>query len=176
MNNSVDVKVIAAIDKTIQVEDTHYAVEDTRVVKRSIGSTSRFPLSSLVFSNSNVSSEGESKNTTEQIDDREKNASDGRGDSSTRKTSREDADSRMIAEQEVEVAKNDSGLKKYKPSEGGAQNSKRSDTLEATILDFEEYINKVKWLKKILKYGISSSDNGGHQWKFVEPHAPSKIP
>lgn len=166
------------------------AVQETEAVQRPVGSTSRSPFSFPVSSNSAVSSEVTSKRATEthirsegtsfskeQKDDTEKSASQGCGDSSTRKTSRADADSRKsIAEQAVEVAEDDMNFKKYRASEGGAQNSKRADTLEATILDFEEYVNKVKWLKKVLKFGISSSEDRRPQLKFVEPHAASEIP
>ncbi|XP_042060006.1 uncharacterized protein LOC121804505 isoform X3 [Salvia splendens] len=57
-------------------------------------------------------------------------------------------------------------------------NSKRSYTVEAGIMDLEEYINKVKWLKKILQEGISSSKNQRSEWKFVEvePHPTLEIP
>lgn len=63
-------------------------------------------------------------------------------------------------------------------NEHDSLSSKRSYTVEAGITDLEECINKVKWLKKILQEGISSSKNQRSEWKFVEvePHPTLEIP
>ncbi|CAA0817433.1 Agenet domain-containing protein [Striga hermonthica] len=47
-------------------------------------------------------------------------------------------------------------------------NSARFDTLEAAVMDLEEYLNKVKWLKIVLEQGISPPDDKS-EWQFVEP-------
>ncbi|KAJ8768378.1 hypothetical protein K2173_021531 [Erythroxylum novogranatense] len=49
-------------------------------------------------------------------------------------------------------------------------NSRCSDSMEAAILDLEELVNKVKWIKGILEFG-SSSKNMQPSWKFLE-HRP----
>ncbi|KAL3506063.1 hypothetical protein ACH5RR_031445 [Cinchona calisaya] len=54
-------------------------------------------------------------------------------------------------------------------------NSARSNTLEDAILDFEEFTNKIKWLKRILKVGVPLSNAVKPSWKFVE-HRGSAIP
>ncbi|KAK6161382.1 hypothetical protein DH2020_004763 [Rehmannia glutinosa] len=93
----------------------------------------------------------------------------------TRKTSRADTDSgHTSAERPAEISEED--LKKYRGNGGVTLNSVRSDTLEAAVLDLEEYLNKVKWLKTILGHGISSSDAPRPQWEFLEPHAASDAP
>lgn len=49
-----------------------------------------------------------------------------------------------------------------------------SDTVEAAIMELEEYINKVKWLKKVLHYGVSSPQPP--QWDIVDENPkPNKI-
>ncbi|CAO2839114.1 unnamed protein product [Amaranthus hypochondriacus] len=48
-----------------------------------------------------------------------------------------------------------------------ALNSTRCDSIESTILDMEELVNRVKWLKQILKFGISSSVQVP-AWEFLE--------
>lgn len=54
-------------------------------------------------------------------------------------------------------------------------NSMQTDTLEATFLDLEELVNKVKWLKGILQYGTSLSNARRPEWKFLE-HRGSSLP
>lgn len=63
-------------------------------------------------------------------------------------------------------------LKKFRTSEGARLNSTGSDTLEAAIMDLEEMINKIKWLKQILESGDPRS-NAHNSWDFVEHFAPS---
>ncbi|PIN11332.1 hypothetical protein CDL12_16068 [Handroanthus impetiginosus] len=65
---------------------------------------------------------------------------------------------------------------KDRASGGNTLNSVQSDTLEAPILDLEEYVNKIKWLKAMLHNGISSSNAHRPQWEFVEPNAASENP
>lgn len=43
----------------------------------------------------------------------------------------------------------------------------KPDTLDAAVMELEECVNKVKWLRKILDRGISSSER--HQWEIVVP-------
>ncbi|GAB2294537.1 hypothetical protein Dimus_028741 [Dionaea muscipula] len=58
--------------------------------------------------------------------------------------------------------------KKIRLDESISLNSTSSDTIESYILDFEELVNKVKWTKRILEYGIPSQDSGQPTWKFLE--------
>jgi hypothetical protein len=51
-------------------------------------------------------------------------------------------------------------------------NSTRSDSIEAAIFDLEELVNKVKWVKNILEFGIPLPARVKPEWKFVE-HRPS---
>ena len=52
-------------------------------------------------------------------------------------------------------------------------NSMHSDTLEAAILDLEELVNKIKWIKGILEPGISLPNTLRPPWRFRENYAPS---
>lgn len=52
-------------------------------------------------------------------------------------------------------------------------NSMRSDTIEAPIMDLEELVNKVKWLKGILESGVPLPNARRPPWKFVEHHGSS---
>ncbi|XP_020553149.1 uncharacterized protein LOC105171662 isoform X2 [Sesamum indicum] len=119
---------------------------------------------------------------SEQVKDiQEKGVSLGCGDTRTRITSLTDcASGRTSAEPAVEVAEKDlnssTPLKKYGANGQVTLHSMRSDTFEAAILDLEDYLHKVKRLKAILHYGVSSSDAPRPQWEFVEPHAASEIP
>ncbi|KAH6830676.1 Agenet domain-containing protein [Perilla frutescens var. hirtella] len=111
--------------------------------------------------------------------DRDESASYGLGNNNTRKTNCADKDSSHSAGEqavEFEVAEDDLNCRKFTTNGRGTLNSKRSDTLEASVMDLEEYINKVKWLKRILKYGISSSEDHIPQWLFVEPYGDLEIP
>ncbi|XP_026448467.1 uncharacterized protein LOC113348806 isoform X2 [Papaver somniferum] len=47
-------------------------------------------------------------------------------------------------------------------------NSTFIDTIEASIMDLEELVNKVKWLKGALAYGVELSNAMKPSWKFVE--------
>ncbi|KAH6821669.1 hypothetical protein C2S53_019183 [Perilla frutescens var. hirtella] len=121
--------------------------QETEAVQRPVGSlTTRSLLSSPLPSNSDASDKTKSRRTTETQTrslgkrvskkwkaKQDRSTSPGPVDSSTRKANR---------------------AKKYRV----VLNSTHSHTLEAAVLDLEEYLNKVKWLKKKLLYGISSSD------------------
>lgn len=52
-------------------------------------------------------------------------------------------------------------------------NSMRSDTIEAPVMDLEELVNKVKWLKGILESGVPLPKTRRPPWKFVEHHGSS---
>ncbi|XP_057771377.1 uncharacterized protein LOC130991283 [Salvia miltiorrhiza] len=98
--------------------------------------------------------------TKEQKNDIEKSASHGCGESNIRKTSQVDTAYRgSTIEQEAAVVEDGMNRKRLRASGGDILNSRHSNTLEATIMDLEQYINKVKWLKKILQHEISSSKN-----------------
>ncbi|KAI3964664.1 hypothetical protein MKX01_020481, partial [Papaver californicum] len=47
-------------------------------------------------------------------------------------------------------------------------NSTFFDTIEASIMDLEELVNKVKWLKGALDYGADFSNAMKPSWKFLE--------
>lgn len=51
-------------------------------------------------------------------------------------------------------------------------NSTACDSIESAILDLEELVNRVKWLKQILKFGISSTPQGP-TWEYIEHPADS---
>ncbi|KAH6808976.1 Agenet domain-containing protein [Perilla frutescens var. frutescens] len=147
--------------------------QETKAVQRPAGSlTTRSLLSSPLPSNSDVSDKAKSRTTTETQTrslgksvskkwkaKQDRSTSPEPVGSSTRKANRAVADSgQNEAEPAAEVTKDelkpDYSQKKYRV----VLNSTHSHTLEAAVLDLEEYLNKVKWLKKKLQYGISSSD------------------
>ncbi|CAI9775076.1 unnamed protein product [Fraxinus pennsylvanica] len=121
-----------------------------------------------------------------ELDTQETNIALDGGDSSTRKTCLLDTDSsshmrETLAEPMTEAAEGDPScsscpLKKYPASGGMTSNSMGSNTLESAILDLEELVNKVKWLKSILNNGIPSSDAARPQWKVMEHVASSSMP
>ena len=59
-------------------------------------------------------------------------------------------------------------IKKMKIDQSNCLNSTSSNTIEAAILDLEEPIWRVKWLKHILEFGMPSSDILSFSWKFME--------
>ncbi|KAK4405833.1 hypothetical protein Sango_0589800 [Sesamum angolense] len=185
--------IILIIIGRLQIMDTHNEDQET---EPGLGTAdSSVGLSSPVSSNSiAVSDEVKSTGTpemqkrsfgtsvSEQVKDiQEKGVSLGCEDICTRKTSSADSDSgRTSAEPAAEVAEKNHNssppVNKYRANGQVTLHSMRSDTFEAAILDLEDYLNKVKRLKAILHYGISSSDAPRSQWEFVEPHAASEIP
>ncbi|OMO99708.1 hypothetical protein CCACVL1_03670 [Corchorus capsularis] len=66
--------------------------------------------------------------------------------------------------------------KKIKIDQSIPLNSTSSDTTETAILDLEELICRVNWLKQILEFGMPLSETGEASWKFVEHGAPSNKP
>ncbi|OVA01465.1 Tudor-like [Macleaya cordata] len=50
-------------------------------------------------------------------------------------------------------------------------NSTCSDTIESSILDLEELVNRVKWLKGAIEYGFRFSNAMKPSWKFLETRA-----
>ncbi|XP_042062408.1 uncharacterized protein LOC121806436 isoform X2 [Salvia splendens] len=138
------------------IKPNNQGIED---VPKSVGLPARLLSSSPISSNSSTSGEVKSASTkgvnkcvseTKLLEknDMEQGASQGCG-ANTNETRQADTESRQ-------------------GNEHDSLNSKRSCTVEAGIMDLEEYINKVKWLKKILQEGISSSKNQRSEWKFVE--------
>ncbi|CAN0878224.1 hypothetical protein LINGRAHAP2_LOCUS12365 [Linum grandiflorum] len=55
-----------------------------------------------------------------------------------------------------------------------SSNTKGTDTLEDAILDLEELVNQIKWMKQRLDIGIPLTDPVKPSWEFVEPEPPSK--
>lgn len=72
-------------------------------------------------------------------------------------------------------ASNGGPLKKTRAASNFSQNSMTSDTIEATILDLEELVSRVKWTKNILESGNPSLHTSRPMWKFLENPA-SLIP
>lgn len=144
------------------------------------GSLVRPPFLSPVSSNSAFSDESKSTGPTE-MQKQSSIVSIELKENETGKTSLADSDSgQALAEPVAEIAEEDlnSGCFPSKPrNKGVALRSMQSDSLEAVIMDLEEYVNKVKWLKGMLHRGISSSsDSQRSRWEFVDPHAASEIP
>lgn len=48
-----------------------------------------------------------------------------------------------------------------------------TDTVEVAILDLEELLNRVKWMKGLLEIGVPLSNSRRPLWKFLEHRAPS---
>lgn len=62
-------------------------------------------------------------------------------------------------------------LEKLRTLRGDAVKFK-SDTLENTVLNLEEILNNIKWIKGLIEVR-RPSDERQHAWKFVENRAPS---
>ncbi|XP_027355700.1 uncharacterized protein LOC113865394 isoform X2 [Abrus precatorius] len=52
-------------------------------------------------------------------------------------------------------------------------NSMSSNTTEAAIMDLEELLNRIKWLRDVLNLGVPLSDTKQPSWEFSQ-HAPCK--
>ncbi|KAL5784757.1 hypothetical protein ACOSQ2_007149 [Xanthoceras sorbifolium] len=63
---------------------------------------------------------------------------------------------------------NSSSVKKMRTDESIPLNSLCSDTIEAAILDLEELVNRVKWIKGVLQLGAPLSNTLRPSWKFLE--------
>lgn len=73
-------------------------------------------------------------------------------------------------------SQNDNGPSKKMKTDGSISlNSMCSDTIEAAILDLEELVNRVKWIKDILEFGIPLPNSVRPSWKFLE-HRASSLP
>lgn len=69
---------------------------------------------------------------------------------------------------------NDPPLKKMRTDGGGiCSDSTCSDTIGAAILDLEVLVNRVKWMKDALKFGMPLSNTARLSWKFLEHRGPS---
>lgn len=87
------------------------------------------------------------------------------------KTSRSDsASSSHVAELAGDTTTEE---EKNNNSESIFLNIDRSDSLEATILDLEELVDRVKWLKQVLEVGVPLSNSMRSPWEFLEHRAPS---
>ncbi|CAN6547829.1 unnamed protein product [Malus baccata var. baccata] len=58
-------------------------------------------------------------------------------------------------------------LKKMKTDRNMVLNSTKSDTLEAAILDLEELVSRVKWMKGVLEIGMPWTSATRPTWKFL---------
>ncbi|KAL1559575.1 hypothetical protein AAHA92_09904 [Salvia divinorum] len=171
------------IDRGIRVDDLHNAGQETEAGHRSASSL----LSSPVSSNSAVPNAAKRRTTTkkrtcspgkticEKQKQKKESPRQGADDSSTRKTGQVVADSgQKRAELAVEIAAKEQNLDycqgKRRASGRHVLHSKCSDHVgvEAAIFDLEEYVNKVKWFRKLMQYGTSSAGAPMPHWEFVE--------
>lgn len=70
---------------------------------------------------------------------------------------------------------NNGSSKKTRTDGSICLNSTCCDTIEAAILDLEELVNRVKWIKRILEVGLPLSNSVQPSWKFLE-HRASSMP
>ncbi|XP_050370207.1 uncharacterized protein LOC126788277 [Argentina anserina] len=68
----------------------------------------------------------------------------------------------------IDIDDNDRSLKRIKTDDGIILNSMTSDTLEAAILDLEELVNRVKWMKGMLESGMPVTGVMHPRWKFSQ--------
>ncbi|XP_057751358.1 uncharacterized protein LOC130969588 isoform X3 [Arachis stenosperma] len=61
--------------------------------------------------------------------------------------------------------------KKMRSSDSLGLNCMSSNTIEAAVLDLEELVNRIKWLRGILNFGIPSSCTKQPSWEFSQHHA-----
>ncbi|XP_073048864.1 uncharacterized protein [Primulina eburnea] len=90
--------------------------------------------------------------------------------SETSNTQRRSSEDRRTSEQ------SDDPHKEHGAGGRVALNSVETNTLEATIMDLEELVCKVKWIKKILGHGVSFSDSVRPEWEFVDKSPASSAP
>lgn len=69
---------------------------------------------------------------------------------------------------------NDEYAAKKKRSNSLCLNSMSSNTVEAAILDLEELVNRIKWLKDVLKMRVPLPGIKRSSWKFLQHHASCK--
>ncbi|KAJ7954757.1 Agenet domain protein [Quillaja saponaria] len=65
--------------------------------------------------------------------------------------------------------------KKMKTGGSICLNSMCSNTIEATILDLEELVHRVKWIRGVLEYGMPLSSTVRASWEFLQ-HRASHMP
>ncbi|XP_061991436.1 uncharacterized protein LOC133709643 isoform X1 [Rosa rugosa] len=86
----------------------------------------------------------------------------------------EDASNEMEATTtRVDILDNTKPVKRKKAHEDIVLNSMNSDTLEAALLDLEELVNRIKWMKGILEIGLPSTGAMRPRWKFLGDHSSS---
>ncbi|KAK9939735.1 hypothetical protein M0R45_016424 [Rubus argutus] len=73
----------------------------------------------------------------------------------------------------TDIVDNNRSVKRMKTDEGIILNSMSSDTLEAAIVDLEELVNRVKWMKGMLEIGMPLTSAMCPRWKFVGNHTSS---
>ncbi|KAM7462942.1 hypothetical protein LguiA_031063 [Lonicera macranthoides] len=95
------------------------------------------------------------------------------GDYPNEKTSMLDSVSSSLNNAEEDQYYSSGSLKRLRTEETFPLNSMRSDSIEAAIFDLEELVNKVKWLKGILEFGIPLPNDVRPQWKFLVHRASS---
>lgn len=64
--------------------------------------------------------------------------------------------------------------KKLRSNSSLCLNSMSSNTIEAAILDLEELVNRIKWLRDVLNLGVPLSGTKHPSWEFLQQHAPCK--
>ncbi|KAJ6351740.1 hypothetical protein OIU78_007605 [Salix suchowensis] len=69
---------------------------------------------------------------------------------------------------------NDPPLKKMKTDGGIYLDSTCSDTIESAILDLEVLVNRIKWMKDALKFGLPLSNTATPSWTFLEHRGPPR--
>ncbi|KAH7522156.1 hypothetical protein FEM48_Zijuj07G0108400 [Ziziphus jujuba var. spinosa] len=68
---------------------------------------------------------------------------------------------------------NDGSLEKKRVDENMSLNLMCTDTIEVAILDLEELLSRVKWIKSLLGIGVPLSNSRRPPWKFLEHRASS---
>ncbi|XP_020533259.1 uncharacterized protein LOC105629694 isoform X2 [Jatropha curcas] len=87
-----------------------------------------------------------------------------------------DASTEVAGDIEGKNSHYDSGPPKKMKTDGSISlNSMCSDTIDAKLLDLEELVNRVKWIKDIFEFGLPLPNSVRPSWKFVE-HRASSLP
>ncbi|GMN53485.1 hypothetical protein TIFTF001_022615 [Ficus carica] len=76
---------------------------------------------------------------------------------------------------EEDAADDGRSSKKRRTDSNIPQNSSYSDSIGASILDLEELVQRVKWMKSLLEIGMSPSNTRRPPWKFLG-HLASSAP
>lgn len=64
--------------------------------------------------------------------------------------------------------------KKMRSNSSLCLNSMSSNSIEAAILDLEELVNRIKWLRDVLHCEVPMSGTKHPSWEFLQHHAPCK--